>query len=52
MTKISVKIENTLVDKIEEDRINKGLKLSKWVTNAIQSYLHPSRTGIDQGGKT
>lgn len=52
MTRISVKIENALVDKIEEDRIHKGLKLSKWVANAVQSYLHPPRSGPDQSEKT
>ena len=52
MTRISVKIENALVDKIEEDRINKGLKLSKWVANAVQSYLHPPRAGPDHSEKT
>jgi len=52
MTRISVKIENALVEKIEEDRIHKGLKLSKWVANAVQSYLHPPRSGPDQSEKT
>jgi chromosome segregation ATPase len=52
MARISVKIENSLVDKIEEDRIHKGLKLSKWVVNAVQSYLHPPRAGPDHSEKT
>jgi len=52
MTRISVKIENALINKIEEDRINKGLKLSKWVANAVQSYLHPPHAGPEQSGKT
>lgn len=52
MSRISVKIENALVDKIEEDRINKGLKLSKWVANAVQSYLQPPRDAPDHGKRT
>ncbi len=51
MARISVKIENALVDEIEEDRKNKGLKLSNWVTNAVQSYLHPPAAGTDHTGE-
>ena len=41
MAKISAKIDTALVDEIDADRKDKGLKLSEWMALAIETYLHP-----------
>jgi chromosome segregation ATPase len=52
MTRISVKIQNSILNEIEEDRRKRGIKLSGWITNAVENYLHPAHSGTEQAERT